>query len=217
MRRIWTMLFVVVLAVAIAAPATAKVDCVARPDHPLCAGGEEEPPDDGPIGMTCVEADAALRNIGHVVPVWMPSGQPDQQPGDLSFRVELNDRLSACVDVTSAAGVWEIDVVTLGSSDEAGLAIGDSVNPGDTCWGGCHGDVEATVTTTDCEDGESCKVVWTPELPASYLDSCGIWLGDNGFADGDPQMVFTASYSGVKKLSESVVIEVTLPEGSNAP
>ena len=51
----------------------------------------------------------------------------------------------------------------------------------------------------------------TPLLPASYEDSCGLWLGDNGFADGDPRMVFTASYSGVKKLVAPVVIEVTFP------
>lgn len=214
MKRIWIMLLVVALGVALAAPASAKVDCVRNPDHPLCPSGDEDPPDDGPIGMTCTEADAALRNINHVDPVWLPSGQTSQQPGDLSFQVELNDRLRACVDVMSAAGAWKVDVVTLGSAEGVELAIGDSVNPGDTCWGGCHGDIEASVTTADCnggEDDESCRVVWTPELPASYLDSCGIWIGDNGFADGDPRMAFAASYSGVKKLADGVIIEVTLP------
>jgi hypothetical protein len=214
MKRIWIMLFVVAFGVAIATPATAKVDCNLRPDHPTCQSDGEDPPDDGPVGMTCVEADAALRNISHVVPTWLPSGEATQQPGDLTFEVILNDRRSACVDVMSAAGAWRIDVVTLGSADGVALAVGDSVNPGDACWGGCHGDVAANVSTAACDggdDGESCKVVWTPELPESYLDSCGLWVGDNGFADGDPQMAFTASYSGVKKLSDSVVIEVTLP------
>jgi hypothetical protein len=228
MKRIWILLTVIALGVVIATPATAdKPDCSVDPTHASCKPSDEDPPDDGPIGMTCVEADAALRNISHADPVWMPSGQPTQQPGDDRFQVALNNKESACVDVSVAAvdqceneygyvggcGPWTITVETLGSADAVSLAVGDSVNPGDTCWGGCHGDVEATVTTADCdggENGEPCKVL-TPLLPASGLDSCGLWIGDNGFADGDPQMAFTASYSGVKKLAEPVLLEVTLP------
>ena len=216
MRRLWILLLVMGLLAVLATPASAKVDCDARPNHPTCGGDEDPPPDeeppadDGPIGMTCLEADAALRNINHVTPVWLPSGQSTQQPGDRGFLVELNNRLSACVDVTSAGGDWTIEVISLGSADGVGLAVGDSVNPGDACWGGCHGDVEATVTAADCGAGEPC-IVLTPWIPASEIDACGLWLGDNGFLDGDPQLAFTASYSGVNKMAEPVVIRVTVP------
>lgn len=215
MKRIWIVLLIGGLLVALATPATAvKPNCDLDPSHPACKPADDDPPpeDDGPVGMTCIEADAALRNITHVTPVWLPSGQATQQPGDLAFLVELNDRSSACVDVTSGAGDWVIEVVSLGSSDGVALAIGDSVNPGDACWGGCHGDLEADVTPADCDggDGEPCKVL-TPWIPASELDACGLWLGDNGFADGDPRLAFTASYSGIKKMAEPVVIRVTMP------
>ena len=145
MKRIWILLVVVALGVALAAPASAaKPNCELDPGHPSCKPADEDPPADGPVGMTCVEADAALRNIAHVEPTWT---------GDNSFRLELNNKERACVDVMSAEGVWTIDVVTLGSASAVGLAIGDSVNPGDTCWGGCHGDVEADVSAENCDGG----------------------------------------------------------------
>jgi hypothetical protein len=211
MKRIWILLMVVALAVAIAAPATAaKPDCDLDPYHPSCKPADEDPSDDGPIGMTCAEAAlAGPKNpaFRHVEVHWT-SAQ--------SFWVELNDQRNACVDVASGAGEWVIEVESLGSASGVQLAVQDSVNPGDACWGGCNGDLEAIVTPADCDaaEGEQCKVL-TPMLPASDLDACGIWVADNGFADGDPQLAFNASYSGVKKMAEPVRIKVSFPEVSS--
>ena len=64
MRRLWIALLVVVLTVAFAAPASAKVDCDLKPDHPVCAG--KDPGDDpvlvnvamsGALATTCDDGD----------------------------------------------------------------------------------------------------------------------------------------------------------------
>ena len=70
MRRIWIALLVVVLTVAFAAPASAKVDCDLKPDHPVCAG--EDPSDDavlvdvamtGDLATTCDDGDAIAETM----------------------------------------------------------------------------------------------------------------------------------------------------------
>lgn len=64
MRRIWITLLVMVLTVALAAPASAKVDCDLKPDHPTCAS--DDPGEDpvlvdvamtGALATTCDDGD----------------------------------------------------------------------------------------------------------------------------------------------------------------
>lgn len=171
MKRMWILLFVWAIGVALASPAGA-----AKPDCP----GNSCNNDSSGIGMTCAEVEDL--GFEHVVPTWT---------GPNSFEVELK-RLSACVDVMSAEGTWGIEVVQVGSAREVYLAVNDSVNPSDTCWG--VSDVGAITEPT----------VFYPELPAATLDACGV-----GEADGDPQLTFNVWFAG--KLRQPVIVRVTYP------
>lgn len=178
MKRMWIVLFVLATGAALAAPASAaktETDCPGN----SCNSQPDRAPD---TGMTCAEAEAV--GFDHVVPRWT---------GDNAFEVELDRRLGACVDVMAAAGTWEIEVVQVGSAREVYITVQDSVNPGDTCWGGS--DVGAITEPT----------VFYPVLPEATVDACGL-----GELDGDPQLTFNAMYKG-GKLAQPVIVRVTFP------
>jgi hypothetical protein len=192
-KKILVLLVVLAVPLAMMATASAGPPCAKNPTHPDCVG---PPPsstttttiaDDGPVGLTCAEAEED--GFDHVPVRWSEDRT--------SFEVELNLRTGACVDVDSVEGEWTIDV-DVGSARELRVAIQDSVAPGDACWGGCNGDVEAIVT-------ESGTIV-TPVIPAATLDACG-----TGFPDGADTLTFSASYSGVRKLATPVTVTVSLP------
>ena len=189
MRRFWTVQLVLALTVLMAVPAGA-----AKPDRP----GEPDPA----MGMTCEET-GALRFFDHVPVTWMD--QEGKEYGEQtveidgewvflrSFTVVLNRHESACVDVTSVEGSWQVDI-DLGTARSVGYGIADSVNPSDTCW-------RESVDTT--------QLMTTPTIPASTLNACDD--GYNDFGDGDERLAFAAWYDGVRKLATPVTITVTLP------
>jgi hypothetical protein len=192
-KKILVLMVVLAVPLAMVATASAGPPCAKNPTHPDCVG---PPPsstttttvaDDGPVGLTCAEAEE--EGFDHVPVEWSADGA--------SFTVVLNLRTGACVDVASVEGEWTIDV-DVGSAREVRVGIQDSVAPGDACWGGCSGDPEAVFT-------ESGTVV-TPVIPAAEPDACG-----TGFADGADTLTFSASYSGVRKLATPVTVTVYLP------
>lgn len=126
MRRIWIMLVVVALGVAIAAPATAKVDCDLRPDHPACQ--EEEPGDELPMGGTMCDPAEYPKN---------PDGSfqiEGVQSEDFAFTLE-GKKPGTCIDVlTSIAGPWEVTVTGEGARYLV-LIPRDSIAAGDSCGG----------------------------------------------------------------------------------
>ncbi|NQV05143.1 hypothetical protein HQ535_01215 [bacterium] len=184
-RRVWIVLLLIGVVLALAVPAGAgKPTCEPGSTHPSCKSDE---PDDGPVGLTCAEAEAS--GFDNVPVEWSADGK--------WFTFEMNLRTGACVDVMSVEGQWVVDV-DVGSARGVSVGIQDSVAPGDACWGGCSGGVEAIFTETG--------TVVTPVIPAATIDACGV-----GFSDGADTLTFSASYSGVRKLASPVTVTVTLP------
>ena len=155
------------------------------------------PPDEPVAGTTCeqIKQDPHMsRLFDYATEEW--------NDDYTAFTVELELGQHACVDVPFEADSplpWFVEV-DIGSarSPSVSLAVGDSVSPGDTCWGGCNGDPEATVT----EDAS----FWTTPIDGSGLDACG-----DSFGDTDPRLVFTASYDGRGRAGTQTTIRVTLP------
>ncbi len=191
MRRFWTVLLVLAVAVVIALPAgAAKPKCEVGSSHPSCKPAEEP---EAQIGLTCDEV--ATDHGWDFVPVTWSS--------DREFTVVLDHHLGACVDLTSAAGEWVIDV-QVGSAREVYLSVQDSVFPGDMCWGYGHYDSPEALVTED--------VTLYIDLPASTLNACDDPATSNTYDDGDPRLTFNASYAGRRKLVTAVIITVTLPQ-----
>ncbi len=189
MQRYWTVLLVLAVAVVIALPAgAAKPDCIDEPSRPWCEPAEDP---EGPVGLTCEET--AADGWDYVDVTWQD---------EKTFTVVLTDRLGACVDVTSVAGEWTIDV-KVGSAREVYLAVGDSVSPGDMCWGYGHYDSPEALVTDD--------VILLVDLPASTINACDDPATSNTYDDGDLRLTFNASYAGRRKLVTAVIITVTLP------
>ncbi len=186
MKRFWTMLVVVAVALVMALPAGAV-----KPENP-----GKPPPDEPLVGLTCAEAAAA--GFDHVGVDWDVdnSGRP-------TFTVEVGVREDACVDVTSLEGNW-IVTVDMGTALVVPMGVQDSVAPGDSCWGGCAGDVVITESGT-----------YTFYTPASTLNACDDAPNDpdNDFGDGDSRLTFSASasYRGPAKSAVPATITVTLP------
>jgi hypothetical protein len=194
MKRFWTVLLVVAVALVMALPAGAKPD---KPDKP-----GKPPPDEPLIGLTCDQAAAEYR-FDHVNPDW--------NSAMTEFTVVLGVRESACVDVTSAVeGDWTIEVAW-GTALAVSLGVQDSVAPGDACWGGCAGGG----VITRPEPGEL-EGPYRFRTPASTLNACDFDLKDPDFEDGDEALTFdaSASYKGPAKAAVPATITVTLPEGA---
>jgi hypothetical protein len=156
MRRI--LILAVVLALPLAAAATAvakKPDCSVDPAHPSCG---EDPSDGVPLGGTvCDPAD-------------YPDGIDGVQTGDFDFTLEVEgDNTYACIDVLAAAGDWSVTVT--GSRARSLLLVGrDSVSPGDAC------DV-VNLRRDDIYIDEGHPLV----MPAATINACGVdwseWVG----------------------------------------
>jgi hypothetical protein len=189
MKRFWTMLLVVAMALVMALPAGAKPD---KPDKP-----GKPPPDEPLAGLTCEEANPPPMSAGRTTKVCIDEN--DENCG--TFTLTLEPKFDTCIDVMSVAGDWEIKVIDMGSANEISLAVQDSVAPGDACWGGCAG--EEIVTST----GET-YFHWTE---ASTVDACGIDFGDE-----DERLTFHAEARFPRPWKNIVpaTIMVTLPSES---
>ena len=182
LRRTVVLLGVLSLSLAVAAGAAAK-----RPTPPPTTTTTTQPSEPG-VGVTCAELSVdPPAGISFATPIWNEAGS--------SFTVQLNKGLQACVDVDSLGGIWTVDV-DLGSASSAGLAVYDSVMPGDTCWGKVY--------------VEESGMIYTSVIPAAAIDACG-----TGELDGAASLAFSAVYLGRGKLAQPVTITVTLPLGGS--
>ena len=182
MKRFWTVLVVVAVALVMALPAGAV-----KPANP-----PGKPPADEPlVGLTCAEAEAD--GFDRVSVNWSADYT--------TFTVKIGYRENACVDVTSGAGDWKVDV-DMGGALEVGMGVQDSVAPGDACWGGCAGGGVIS------ESG-----LYSFYTPASIIDACNFDVKDPDFGDGDGQLTFNAwaGYRGNPKAVEKATITVILP------
>jgi hypothetical protein len=118
MKRFWTVLLIVTVAIVMALPAGAV-----KPDNP-----GKPPPDEPLVGLTCAEA-AIEYGIDHVDGDW--------NDAMTEFTVKVGVREDACVDVISLEGDWEIKV-DIGTAIQVGFGVRDSF-AGDRCWGPCLG------------------------------------------------------------------------------
>lgn len=133
MKRFWTVLLVVTMAIVMALPAGAV-----KPDNP-----GKPPPDEPLVASTCAEA-AIEYGLDHVDVVW--------NEAKTEFTVEVGARENACVDVISFEGNWTIKV-DMGTAIQVGLGVRDGF-AGDRCWGPCLGTGLVTESGT--------YAFWTP-------------------------------------------------------
>lgn len=163
--RFWIVPLIMAVAIGMALPAGAAVDCSNEKfaDHPHCQIYPEPPPDDGPLaGTTC-----------NAIGEW---GDPYTE----DFTVTLAE--DACIDVIATAGNWTVAVEEIGDGTLRwlSLVIRDSVAPGDACDSVSYRrDIPSQITLDGFEsDGNP-----GPGIAGAWVNSCGTdwaeWVGDD--------------------------------------
>jgi hypothetical protein len=199
-------LCVVALTVAAATPATAKVDCDVRPDHPACQ--TDDPAGELPMGGTMCD------------PAGYPDGIDGVQYGDFTFTLE-GKKPGTCIDVMSAAGPWEVTITGEGARYLV-LVPRDSIAAGDSC-GGYLLRNEANIY------GASPHILgYDGTIPAATINACGTdwaewvdidWPGLNpeadcaAFSDGGNQCLVTKDLPDVP---HPLILQVGMQSGGGS-
>jgi hypothetical protein len=176
-----TMTLALLLTVVGPASGGPDVDCLDKPNHPLCQ--DPEPPDH-PDGATC-EAD--LGDGG----AWMAATD--------EFRVEFSDKMY-CVDwTTTKEAEWRITVT---GPKVVRATVRDS-HPGDFCW-------LSENTWQPVADGSGWTTV-TNLIPEAAIDACGTeYLDVADPPEKAIPYVLTLSYRG-KSSGFVVTVEEAAP------
>jgi hypothetical protein len=210
MRRVWIALTVISVALVMALPVGAEVDCL-NPKfaaNPTCEDPVDPPPiDDRPgAGHTCTDDGKSVA-------------------GD--FRITLSGRSDgACIDVSAKSGPWTVDVEIVSGSVRMLLFVPrDSIGPGDSCGGYEFRSNNVPSQFVVPFEGGS--------IPGSYVNSCGTefaeWVNvlnsDSGLyeltyfdaVDEDIESPLALQIMTAGSKDSSMTLTVDLPGVDNQP
>lgn len=186
MRRIWFVLVVIAIALALAIPAVAG-----KPDKP----GKPEPPGENLVDTTCAAQVDVWDAVGYVA------------EGATSFTVSLVGKdVTACWDVMSGEGSWQIAVnVNQGTLRSLLVVPRDSIGPGDSCGGvSLRGNPIPSQTLT-LPFADDIPRNTDGDIEAAYVNACGTDFDE--VIDGEERFDIGAIFN-----QEGEVIAITDPD-----
>ena len=208
-NRIWIVLLIMAVAIVMAIPAGAAVDCSNEKfaDHPHCQDTPEPPPDDEPLaGTTCAAA------IGELNEPVTQDFTVTLTEDEYTVTLTENAWASACIDVIAPAGDWTVAVEEIhGTLRWLSLVIRDSVAPGDACDSVSYRtDIPSEITLDGFESDNN------PGIAGAWVNSCGAdwaeWVEDVYHAAEDKSvtspLVLQVFMSG---KDAEITLDVTLP------
>ncbi len=190
-NRIWIVLLIMAVAIVMAIPAGAAVDCSNEKfaDHPHCQDTPEPPPDDEPLaGTTCAAAIGELNEpVTQDFTVTLTEDEYTvtlTEDEEYTVTITDNEWASACIDVMADPGDWTVVVEEIGGTLRSlSLVVRDSVAPGDACdsvpyRGRDIPFLPFQITLDGFEDHG---------IAGSWVNSCGTdwaeWVGDAYYDD----------------------------------